>query len=890
MVSHRSFYLALVLVVGYFAADAQSWQSLNGPIRPHEVVNIAIGWNANGQRIYAVDVDTMKVSTDGARTWSAIGASSFSQPLVVACDSANPSIAIVGRLGMEDGLWRTTNGGTSWTQVGPSPPYDLHPQRAVISTKNPDLAFLGTERAPDDDQTTLWRSSNAGLAWSGIDFFKNDAHTFVNDILSNPADANYVYLAGSTRDVVDDPYLAEEVESPLTKGFWRSSDAGVNWEAAGDLGSTENNLTALGISIYQGSTGFFAGCFRGRSTSARIYQSNDNGDSWDLSATLDGGMTQIRAIAVKPSNQQMIIAATNAGLFMTTNRGQSWGSNNTNVPDVAKNIYDFKFDFRSADTAYIATGASVYKGVYSSGAWSWTASVTGSNTLNTTAISVRSDTAFAVSSGWTGISKYSGGSWNLVSSIKKFAGYSASTSSSGGSKVYVGGKIGQTGVVYQTTDRGTSWTEGFSSTAGTVVQSLLADEKSNSTWIWGGLAGTNIPANNIKRSTNSGSSWTGHQTCNSGAAVNSIAVNRSSGAGSSSTELYAGLDSYGVNKSTDGGSSWSCIGPNLHDIKSVALNSATSTLAQRVYIASPSYLWISTNSGTDWGTAFTVASGGAKKLLMHPSYSTTANFIWMITADGQAIYESSNGGSNWTEVSTSSLPKPLNDLQRDIADNAKIYVATSAGVYKVDPAPQTPAGIVGSGSPGDHPRITWSGNTEADLAYYIIYRTPCGIAQYDSIATVSKDSTGFTDVAKTISGGGEGEIRYKVKAKDNAGGFSGLSSSVGFACTQRQDKSAGSETEMPTIIALRPNYPNPFNPSTEIRFDLPEPAMVSLIVYDLLGRKVADLVSGRYEAGYHSAVWNASDMASGVYLARFNVVNELGNAVYTKTNKLVLMK
>jgi hypothetical protein len=94
----------------------------------------------------------------------------------------------------------------------------------------------------------------------------------------------------------------------------------------------------------------------------------------------------------------------------------------------------------------------------------------------------------------------------------------------------------------------------------------------------------------------------------------------------------------------------------------------------------------------------------------------------------------------------------------------------------------------------------------------------------------------------------------------------------------------------PEEFSLFQNYPNPFNPTTELHFDLPEPAMVSLAVYDLLGRKVADLASGHYDAGYHWAVWNATDMASGVYLARFSVVNELGNTVYTKTNKPVLIK
>ncbi|MEO8169093.1 MAG: T9SS type A sorting domain-containing protein, partial [bacterium] len=89
---------------------------------------------------------------------------------------------------------------------------------------------------------------------------------------------------------------------------------------------------------------------------------------------------------------------------------------------------------------------------------------------------------------------------------------------------------------------------------------------------------------------------------------------------------------------------------------------------------------------------------------------------------------------------------------------------------------------------------------------------------------------------------------------------------------------------------LHQNYPNPFNPSTTVNFDLPEPATVSLVVYDVLGRKVTDLVNGSKEAGYHSATWNAKDVSSGVYFARFTATDGSGNIKLSKVNKLLLAK
>ena len=74
-------------------------------------------------------------------------------------------------------------------------------------------------------------------------------------------------------------------------------------------------------------------------------------------------------------------------------------------------------------------------------------------------------------------------------------------------------------------------------------------------------------------------------------------------------------------------------------------------------------------------------------------------------------------------------------------------------------------------------------------------------------------------------------------------------------------------------FALYPNYPNPFNPETRIRFQLAENSNVRLMIYDVLGRKVRTLVSERMDAGHHVLNWNGlndagADVASGMYVYR----------------------
>ncbi len=94
----------------------------------------------------------------------------------------------------------------------------------------------------------------------------------------------------------------------------------------------------------------------------------------------------------------------------------------------------------------------------------------------------------------------------------------------------------------------------------------------------------------------------------------------------------------------------------------------------------------------------------------------------------------------------------------------------------------------------------------------------------------------------------------------------------------------GSETEPANDFRLYPAFPNPFNASTTIRFDLPVYGMVRLTNYDLCGREAAVLTEDRFAAGHHDVTWNAGDLQSGVYLARC----EFGSVV--KMVKLVLMK
>jgi hypothetical protein len=96
--------------------------------------------------------------------------------------------------------------------------------------------------------------------------------------------------------------------------------------------------------------------------------------------------------------------------------------------------------------------------------------------------------------------------------------------------------------------------------------------------------------------------------------------------------------------------------------------------------------------------------------------------------------------------------------------------------------------------------------------------------------------------------------------------------------------------EAPSQFALAESFPNPFNPTTTITIDLPEEAIASLKVYDILGREVATLINDRLAAGKFQTTWNPGDLAGGVYFVRFVAVGTISSNRFTKIRKVLFVK
>jgi hypothetical protein len=156
--------------------------------------------------------------------------------------------------------------------------------------------------------------------------------------------------------------------------------------------------------------------------------------------------------------------------------------------------------------------------------------------------------------------------------------------------------------------------------------------------------------------------------------------------------------------------------------------------------------------------------------------------------------------------------------------------------------------------------LEWAASLEPDLWYYRIYRgtTEAFVPDAGSLIATSQ-SPAYADDGPSGS-------YYKLSAVDVNGNESGFA-------VLAPDETTGVPGAQVVQLRLYPNQPNPFNPQTTIRFDLPEAGRARLAIYDLRGKLVRCLVDAELPRGSQRAVWNGRDdagqpVASGSYFAR----------------------
>ncbi|MBC8147204.1 MAG: immune inhibitor A [Bacteroidetes bacterium] len=217
----------------------------------------------------------------------------------------------------------------------------------------------------------------------------------------------------------------------------------------------------------------------------------------------------------------------------------------------------------------------------------------------------------------------------------------------------------------------------------------------------------------------------------------------------------------------------------------------------------------------------------------------------------------------------------------------------SADLYSNSP-PKTPSNFRITGRPGESATLRWNANNDPDLQGYKIYRKSDGQNQFFHIATVSQQTISYTDNQVTISRFGPGIATYHITAIDNNQNESDPTYDR-WVSYNILWKILSENLNIPDEYGLIGNVPNPFNPITTIKYQLPEESIVVLKIYDLMGREIKILINKTENAGFKNVIWDAKDkngrpVSSGMYFYRLDVVSMESREEFHKTKKMLLLR
>ncbi len=212
------------------------------------------------------------------------------------------------------------------------------------------------------------------------------------------------------------------------------------------------------------------------------------------------------------------------------------------------------------------------------------------------------------------------------------------------------------------------------------------------------------------------------------------------------------------------------------------------------------------------------------------------------------------------------------------------------GAYYYDAVPSAPVLSI-SGTMGDYPTLSWVDGGESDLDHFVLKKTYTNDSgTMTSYINISAGTNQYMDTGIIIQRRGNTIAKYRVKSVDwidQESPYSNQRSTFGLGPMWKE--------AIPESYALPGNYPNPFNPTTTLRYDLPEQSHVQLVIYDILGREVRTLLDSREVAGFKSVIWDGTDdtgisVSTGIYIYMLRAWSQESEKTYQKTRKMVLLR
>ena len=292
----------------------------------------------------------------------------------------------------------------------------------------------------------------------------------------------------------------------------------------------------------------------------------------------------------------------------------------------------------------------------------------------------------------------------------------------------------------------------------------------------------------------------------------------------SDTNLFAGSYNEGVFLSRNNGMSWNAVnsGLNPHVYSLAVLD--TNLLAGVIGSLPPWGVFLSTTNGAQWSDTWTEVNEG----MGYPVYSLAIanNNIFAGTENG-GVFISANNGTSWNAANNGLIERDL------------YYLAS----YK---------------------QYIFAGSSE--YGYGVFVSTDNGY----SWTNVGLTQTHISSLAvndKYLFAGTESGIIWKRPLSDM------IPTSV-----------ENIENNVPTMFSLEQNYPNPYNPTTTIKYSVPRSCFVTIKIYDLLGKEISSIINENKSAGNYSVQYTAGKLANGVYFYRMHAGD------FNETKKMLLIK
>ncbi len=701
-------------------------------------------------------------------------------------------------------------------------------------------------------------------------------------------------------------------------GVFRSTNNGINW-----IKTTLNNKSIFSLGTI--GSNILAGTY-----ATGMYISSNNGTSWTQTGLSTFSALTIESIASQGNN---IFAGTDAGgVYRSTNNGLNWIHTSlinlyvSSLAVIDSNIY--------ASCAYGSSGGGVY--LSTNNGTNWTAVNNGLPFLpdGNDIIASGNKLYLSAASGYTGYGGlYSsldyGASWDRTNLDSNLGVYSLATL---GNNVFVGtSKNG----VYLSTNDGTSWTQtrfngetvlsfalaGNSIFAGTENFGVYRSTNNGVDWVQTALnniavysliiSGNNIIAgtfSGIYLSSDNGLNWA---LVASGGTVGTVYSLATSG-----SIVFAGTSTKGIYRSTNNGSNWNAFGLSGKTIRSLVTN------GNNIYAGSTG-VYYSTNNGSSW--AEILSSISIYSLAISGNYIFAGSYN---SPTSSGIYRSSNNGTSWTQkILNSGTVNSLTTLGNTIfagtdkypINTGSFYVSTNSGNSFYSMSQGNPYDLSGVRAMILLENTILTGTDRCSvwrrqLSDLLVPNAPILIAplnnstnqpptvllDWDSLTSantyrvqLATDSL-FNTIVYDTSGVAKSSLlmragillpNVKYYWKVNATNIAGTGVwSVIWNFRVNPTGLYQYSTNIPEVFKIHINYPNPFNPSTKIRFDVQRYSMVRIVVYDLTGKEIQTLVNEKIQPGRYEISFYGSQLPSGVYF--YKMITE----DYIETKKMLLIK